>query len=117
MPATHEVQVEYIDGWSYLENDYLIWELERGARVVAAWLFLVLVNRVTIQMIQNSCMHFCVRTSGVRSIAALGCEYETQKKLLFCQVDGLSQDEVTLYLPIVCASHNSWQADWVKRSQ
>ena len=36
MPATHEVQVEYIDGWSHPESDYLIWELERGARVVAS---------------------------------------------------------------------------------
>lgn len=36
MAATHEVQVEYIDGWSHPESDYLIWELERGARVVAS---------------------------------------------------------------------------------
>src|SRR5260370_16239829 len=36
MPTTHEVQVEYIDGWSHPESDYLIWELERGARVVAS---------------------------------------------------------------------------------
>jgi ERCC4-related helicase len=36
MPATHEVQVEYIDGWSHPDSDYLIWELERGARVVAS---------------------------------------------------------------------------------
>src|SRR6266571_7075313 len=36
MPATHEVQLEYIDGWSHPESDYLIWDLERGARVVAS---------------------------------------------------------------------------------
>src|SRR6266851_7767807 len=36
MAATHEVQVEYIDGWSHPESDFLIWELERGARVVAS---------------------------------------------------------------------------------
>ena len=36
MAATHEVQVEYIDGWPHPNSDYLIWELERGARVVAS---------------------------------------------------------------------------------
>src|SRR5260370_16373688 len=36
MAATHEVQVEYIDGWTHPDSDYLIWELERGARVVAS---------------------------------------------------------------------------------
>src|SRR5258708_3433533 len=36
MPATHEVQVDYIDGWSHPDSDYLIWELERGARVVVS---------------------------------------------------------------------------------
>jgi superfamily II DNA or RNA helicase len=36
MAATHEVQVEYIDGWPHPHSDYLIWELERGARVVAS---------------------------------------------------------------------------------
>src|SRR5260370_3546387 len=36
MAATHEVQVEYIDGWPHPDSDYLIWELERGARVVAS---------------------------------------------------------------------------------
>ncbi len=36
LSALHEVQVEYIDGWSHPESDFLIWELERGARVVAS---------------------------------------------------------------------------------
>jgi len=36
MAAIHEVQVEYIDGWPHPDSDYLIWELERGARVVAS---------------------------------------------------------------------------------
>lgn len=36
MQALHEVQVDYIDGWSHPESDFLIWELERGARVVAS---------------------------------------------------------------------------------
>ena len=36
MAATHEVQVDYIDGWSHPDSDYLIWELEPGARIVAS---------------------------------------------------------------------------------
>jgi ERCC4-related helicase len=34
----HEVQVEYIDGWSYPANDFVIWEVEQehGARVVSS---------------------------------------------------------------------------------
>ena len=34
MPALHEVQVEYIDGWSHPDSDSLIWEREQGARVL-----------------------------------------------------------------------------------
>jgi hypothetical protein len=34
----HEVQIEYIDGWSYPASDFVIWEVERehGARVVSS---------------------------------------------------------------------------------
>jgi hypothetical protein len=28
LSALHEVQVEYIDGWSHPKSDFLIWELE-----------------------------------------------------------------------------------------
>ncbi len=34
LPALHEVQVEYIDGWSHPDSDTLIWEREHGARVL-----------------------------------------------------------------------------------
>jgi superfamily II DNA or RNA helicase len=34
MPALHEVQIEYIDGWSHPDSDTLIWEREQGARVL-----------------------------------------------------------------------------------
>lgn len=34
MAALHTVQVEYIDGWSHPISDSLIWERERGARVL-----------------------------------------------------------------------------------
>ncbi len=36
MAALHEVLVDYIDGWPHPESDCIIWERERGARVVAS---------------------------------------------------------------------------------
>jgi hypothetical protein len=30
MPALHEVQIEYSDGWSHPDSDTLIWEREQG---------------------------------------------------------------------------------------
>src|SRR5579884_3794800 len=36
MAALHEVLVDYNDGWPHPESDCIIWERERGARVVAS---------------------------------------------------------------------------------